>query len=97
MAPKQDEMKLDEAKALVDADAKAKAKASAKDAEKAKADAEAAEMAALTPVQRLQKDWPNKHRVLAPYITELGKVRGGLNIQEGKEAVRILKDYGFKV
>ena len=88
--------KIEEAQALLDKDAKEKAAESAEAAAKAKADAEAAELAALTPEQKLSKDWPDKHRVLAPYITELGKMRGGLNMPDRAEAKKILKGYGFK-
>jgi hypothetical protein len=50
-----------------------------------------------TPEQRLKDDWPSKHRQIAPYITMLGKVRGGLRPSQIKEAERILKSYGFEV
>lgn len=94
MAKTQEE-KVEEAQALVEQDAKEKAEASAKAAKKAKADAEAAVRAALTPEQRLGRDWPKKHTEIAPYVTEIGKIRGGLNVPGTEKAKKILKDYGF--
>ena len=91
------EKELEEAQALLDAAAKEKAEASAKAAAKAAADAEAARIAAMTPEQRLLEDWPANHATLAPYITELGKVRGGLDLPNQAEAKKILRSYGFKV
>lgn len=87
----------EEAQALLEADAREKAEASAKAAAKAAADAEAARIAAMTPEQRLLEDWPAKHATLAPYITELGKVRGSLDLPNQAEAKKILRSYGFKV
>ena len=91
------EKELEKAQALLDAAAKEKAEASAKAAAKAADDAEAARIAAMTPEQRLLEDWPAKHATLAPYITELGKVRGGLDLPNQAEAKKILRSYGFKV
>ena len=88
---------VEEAKAELAAEAQEKADKSAAAAAKAKADAEAAERAAKTPEQRLLDDWESKHTVLAPYITQLGRVRGGLNLPDQAEAKRILKSYGFRV
>ena len=88
---------VEEAKAEFAAEAQKMADESARAAAKAKADAEAAERAAKTPEQRLLDDWESKHTVLAPYITQLGKVRGGLNLPDQAEAKRILKSYGFRV
>ena len=88
--------RVEEARVLLAAVAKEKADESARAAAKAKADAEAAERAALTPEQRLGADWPEKHKVLAPYITELGKVRGGLNLPDQAKAKEILKGYGIR-
>ena len=90
------EESLDEARALVEADAREKAEKSEQAAAKAKADAEAAERAAKTPEQRLLDDWEAKHTVLAPYITQLGRVRGGLNLPDQEKAREILKGYGIK-
>ena len=89
--------KVEDAKELVAADAKLKAEAAAKEAAKAQKEAEDAERAAKTPEQRLQADWPEKHKELATYITALGEVRGGLLIPDQKKAKNILKSYGFKV
>jgi len=74
-----------------------KAEAVAKDqAEaKAKAEARAKARADMTPQQALSQDWPRKHKVLAPYITENGLVRGGLKPTDQKIAKEILKRYGF--
>lgn len=88
---------LEEAKALLEADAREKAEKSEQAAAKAKADSEAAERAAKTPEQRLLDDWPAKHTQLAPYITQLGKVRGGLNLPNQAEAKKLLRGYGIKV
>ena len=82
------EQKAEEEKLAKDEEARAAAKA--------KADAEAAERAALTPEQRLGADWPEKHKVLAPFITELGKVRGGLNLPDQAKAKEFLKSYGIR-
>lgn len=94
---KAEEKRIADARKLLAAEAREKAEASELAAAKAKSDAEAAELAALTPEQRLGKDWPDKHVVLAPYITQTGKVRGGLNIPDQEKARKILKGYGFKV
>ena len=88
--------KLDDAKALVAADAQAKADAAADTKAKADAELKKAERAARTPEQNLQHDWPKKHEELAPFITQLGKVRGGLLIPDQNKAKKILKGYGFK-
>ena len=88
---------VEEAKAEFAAEAQKMADESARAAAKAKADAEAAERAAKTPEQRLLDDWETKHKVLAPFITQLGRVRGGLNLPDQAEAKRILKSYGFRV
>lgn len=50
-----------------------------------------------TPEQALRDDWPSKHKQIAPYITILGKVRGGLRPSDQKKAKKILKSYGFEV
>jgi len=90
-------------------DEKAEAEKKAADAEVAKADrekllAQSAEKQAearakaradMTPQQALSQDWPRKHKVLAPYITENGLVRGGLKPTDQKIAKEILKRYGF--
>ena len=88
--------RVEEAGVLLAAVSKEKADDSARAAAKAKADAEAAERAALTPEQRLGADWPEKHKVLAPFITELGKVRGGLNLPDQAKAKEFLKSYGIR-
>ena len=49
-----------------------------------------------TPEQRLKDDWPARHKVIAQYITELGKIRTGLVPSQIKEAKRIRKQYGFE-
>jgi len=89
--------KIEEARALLEADAKEKADKSAKAAAKAKADAKAAERAAKTPEQRLLDDWDAKHTELAPFITQLGRVRGGLNLPDQEKAKKILRGYGIRV
>jgi hypothetical protein len=48
-----------------------------------------------TPEQRLTADWPTHHKRLAPYITALGKMRGGLSPSDQAKARAILRDYGF--
>jgi len=48
-----------------------------------------------TPQQALADDWPTKHNELAPYITALGKVRGGLKPSDQAKAQEILSEYGF--
>jgi len=88
---------VEEAKAEFAAEAQEKADKSAAAAAKAKADAEAAERAAKTPEQRLLDDWEKTHTVLAPFITQLGRVRGGLNLPDQAKAKEILKGYGFRV
>ncbi|KPK42753.1 MAG: hypothetical protein AMJ65_07205 [Phycisphaerae bacterium SG8_4] len=53
------------------------------------------ETADLTPEQKLAADWPAKHKQLAPYITELGRIRTGLKPSAIEKAKDILKNYGF--
>ncbi|NIW99142.1 MAG: hypothetical protein GWN13_13025 [Phycisphaerae bacterium] len=48
-----------------------------------------------TPDQALRDDWPTKHRQLAPYITEKGRMRTGLKPSDQEKAKKILKSYGF--
>lgn len=49
----------------------------------------------MTPDQALREDWPSKHAKLAPYITENGRMRGGLSPSDQKKAQEILRSYGF--
>jgi len=65
--------------------------------EKAEAEAKAKAEAKSdrTPQQALSIDWPRKHKILAPYITEEGRMRGGLKPSDQKIAKEILKRYGF--
>lgn len=81
------------------AEAKAKAEESAEAADKAAVEAEKAALAALTPEQRLAEDWKKDgiRQEIAPLVTELGQVRGGLNLPEQAKAKEILRKYGFKI
>ena len=98
MADKQtQEEKVEEAKALLAADERAKADAAKKESDKVQAAAEKAERDAKTPQQRLQDDWPKKHREIAAFVTINGEVRGNLLIPDQQKAKKILKSYGFKV
>ena len=61
-----------------------------------KSDGEIADLIDKTPDQALREDWKEKHALLAPYITETGKMRGGIRPSQQKKAKKILKFYGFK-
>lgn len=56
---------------------------------------QAAEKLDKTPEQALRDDWPTKHRQLAFYITEKGRMRTGLKPSDQAKAQKILKDYGL--
>ena len=50
-----------------------------------------------TPEQALRDDWPKRHFEIGPYITEKGKVRGGLKPSDQEKAWLILREYGFQI
>ena len=81
------------------AEAKRKAEESKEAAAKAERDAERAADAALTPEQRLAEAWKKEgiRLAIAPFVTEIGKVRLGLDLPGQAKAKAILKDYGFRI
>ncbi len=81
------------------ADAKSKAEKSKDAAAKAERDAEKAADAALTPEQRLAEAWKKDgiREEIAPFVTEIGKVRLGLDLPAQAKAKGILNDFGFKI
>ena len=46
-------------------------------------------------LQALHDDWPAKHKQIAPYITQSGKVRGGIPLADQKRGREILRSYGL--
>ena len=49
-----------------------------------------------TPEQAFKDDWKANHHKLAVYITQKGKMRGGLKPSDQIKAREILKSYGFR-
>ena len=62
-----------------------------------KSDGEIADLIDKTPDMALRDDWVENHARLAPYITETGKIRGGIKPSMIKKAKKLLRHYGFKV